>query len=131
MTSVEVYFPSLFFFPLQLRQWKRWFILYKLHLATIEYRTSPECHRSRAKGLLCYEQGGSLKGGVGDQNGHSVPDTLRQVLDSRHAVQHFIWVSLAQVSLVSVSGFCGCTCSLGLCLVFLLRFSLHISSSST
>lgn len=33
-----------------LRQRERWFIVHELHLATSESRTSPECHRSRAKG---------------------------------------------------------------------------------
>lgn len=36
-------------FVFQLRHQKRWFIVYKLHLATSESRTISECHRSRAE----------------------------------------------------------------------------------
>ena len=68
---------SLSFIFLQLRQQRRWFTIHMLHSATAENRTSPECHRSRTKDQnvlwfepFWYEQGGSLKGGLGDQGGH-------------------------------------------------------------
>lgn len=48
-----------------------------------------------------------------------VPDLLRQVLNSRHAVQQFVPVFWLLASLVSASGFHGCTSLLGL---------LHLSS---
>ena len=61
-----------FIFFLQLRQQQRWFFIHMLHSAIAETRISPDDHRSRAKarrGPFWYEQGGSLKGGPGHQNG--------------------------------------------------------------
>lgn len=43
----------------------------KLHLATTENTTTPECHRSRAEGQrACFVGSQSLKGGLGDQQIH-------------------------------------------------------------
>ena len=57
-----------------------------------------------------------------------VPDPLRQVLDSRQAVQQFVPASLASASLVSASvASVGVQAYLDLCLIFLLLwFSLPV-----
>lgn len=75
-----------------LRQQKRRFIVCVSCSEAAENTTSSECHRSRVKdqkGLFWYEQGGSLRGGHGDQMVMDVPDSVRQVLDSSMQPSNF------------------------------------------
>lgn len=72
-------------------------LLYTLHSATNENRTSPECHRFRAKnqkGPFWYEHMGLSKV-VKARIAIDVLDSLRQILDRRQAVQQPVPVSLA------------------------------------
>ena len=86
-----------FAFFLQLRQQQRRFLMHVLHSVTAETRTSPDGHRSRAKA----RRGHFDKSKVGLSEvveairmAPDVPDPLRQVLDSRHAVQKLVPSSL-------------------------------------
>lgn len=112
-------------FFLQLRQQKRWFIVHVVHAATTQNRTGPESHRSKAKDQRDHFD--MSKVGLSKVvEAMDVLDPLRQVLDSRHAVQHLVPASPAsgfpcfrscgfqqyisrQFPGTSASSFCFCT----------------------
>ena len=80
-------------FFLQLRQQKRWFIVYMLHSATTKKITSPKItgpgQRTKRDPFDMSKVGLSKVVKV-IRIATDVPDPLRQVLDSRHAIQQFV-----------------------------------------